>query len=81
MTEIYLPIRCAHAWPIIVPVPRYEDALILKTFLFQFVNAYFSLFYTAFVKSSPFVKDLLQLQGAHARTKYVGKSQSCMVSN
>jgi hypothetical protein len=29
----------------------YEDSMIVKIFLFQFVNAYFSLFYIAFVKS------------------------------
>ncbi|CAN0037026.1 unnamed protein product, partial [Phaeothamnion confervicola] len=30
----------------------YEDALIAKTFLFQFVNSYASLFYIAFIKTS-----------------------------
>jgi hypothetical protein len=30
----------------------YEDALIVKLFLFQFINSYFSLFYIAFIKSS-----------------------------
>eukprot|EP00455_Lapot_gusevi_P038989 TRINITY_DN4368_c0_g1_i1.p1 TRINITY_DN4368_c0_g1~~TRINITY_DN4368_c0_g1_i1.p1 ORF type:complete len:875 (+),score=361.69 TRINITY_DN4368_c0_g1_i1:82-2706(+) len=31
---------------------QYEDSLIAKTFLFQFVNSYFSLFYIAFFKGS-----------------------------
>jgi hypothetical protein len=35
---------------------KYEDSLIAKTFLFQFVNSYASLFYIAFVK--PFIPDL-----------------------
>jgi anoctamin-10/anoctamin-7 len=30
---------------------EYEDALVVKTFLFQFVNSYFTLFYIAFFKS------------------------------
>lgn len=29
----------------------YEDALIMKTFLFQFVNSYIALFYIAFIKA------------------------------
>jgi hypothetical protein len=35
---------------------KYEDSLIAKTFLFQFVNSYASLFYIAFIK--PFIPDL-----------------------
>ena len=35
---------------------EYEDALIAKTFVFQFVNSFASLFYIAFVK--PFIADL-----------------------
>jgi hypothetical protein len=35
---------------------KYEDALISKTFVFQFVNSYASLFYIAFVK--PFIPAL-----------------------
>lgn len=35
---------------------KYEDALISKTFVFQFVNSYASLFYIAFVK--PFIPTL-----------------------
>lgn len=34
----------------------YEDALIAKTFIFQFVNSFASLFYIAFVK--PFIPDM-----------------------
>lgn len=34
---------------------QYEDSLIVKTFLFQFVNSFVSLFYVAFLK--PFLKD------------------------
>ena len=34
---------------------QYEDALISKTFVFQFVNSYASLFYVAFVK--PFIPE------------------------
>jgi anoctamin-10/anoctamin-7 len=30
---------------------NYEDALIGKTFIFQFVNSYMSLFYIAFLKN------------------------------
>lgn len=33
---------------------EYENALILKTFAFQFVNSYISLFYIAFIKSQNF---------------------------
>eukprot|EP00300_Choanocystis_sp_HF-7_P022130 c21275_g1_i1.p1 GENE.c21275_g1_i1~~c21275_g1_i1.p1 ORF type:complete len:746 (+),score=195.97 c21275_g1_i1:35-2272(+) len=32
---------------------QHEDALITKTFLFQFINSYISLFFIAFVKRSP----------------------------
>eukprot|EP00298_Acanthocystis_sp_HF-20_P014252 c20694_g1_i1.p1 GENE.c20694_g1_i1~~c20694_g1_i1.p1 ORF type:complete len:749 (+),score=243.26 c20694_g1_i1:36-2249(+) len=32
---------------------QHEDALIIKTFLFQFVNSYISLFYIAFIKKDP----------------------------
>lgn len=35
---------------------EYEDALIAKTFLFQFVNSFASLFYIAFIK--PFIQDI-----------------------
>eukprot|EP00604_Paraphysomonas_vestita_P003315 CAMPEP_0174820228 /NCGR_PEP_ID=MMETSP1107-20130205/3919_1 /TAXON_ID=36770 /ORGANISM="Paraphysomonas vestita, Strain GFlagA" /LENGTH=426 /DNA_ID=CAMNT_0016035151 /DNA_START=1028 /DNA_END=2308 /DNA_ORIENTATION=- len=35
---------------------KYEDSLIAKTFLFQFVNSYASLFYIAFIK--PFLQDI-----------------------
>ncbi len=35
---------------------EYEDALIAKTFIFQFVNSFSSLFYIAFVK--PYIPDL-----------------------
>jgi threonine/homoserine/homoserine lactone efflux protein len=35
---------------------EYEDSLIAKTFCFQFVNSYASLFYIAFVK--PFIQDV-----------------------
>eukprot|EP01039_Chlorochromonas_danica_P003566 gene3566-3905_t len=35
---------------------EYEDALIAKTFIFQFVNSFASLFYIAFVK--PYIPDL-----------------------
>ena len=31
---------------------EFEDSLITKTCLFQFVNAYFSLFYIAFIKNN-----------------------------
>eukprot|EP00301_Raphidiophrys_heterophryoidea_P003585 c11613_g1_i1.p1 GENE.c11613_g1_i1~~c11613_g1_i1.p1 ORF type:complete len:786 (+),score=190.77 c11613_g1_i1:94-2451(+) len=32
---------------------QHEDALIIKTFIFQFINSYVSLFYIAFVKDDP----------------------------
>ena len=35
---------------------EYEDALIAKTFIFQFVNSYISLFYIAFVK--PYMQEI-----------------------
>lgn len=35
---------------------EYEDALISKTFIFQFVNSFASLFYIAFVK--PFIQQI-----------------------
>lgn len=35
---------------------QYEDALIAKTFIFQFVNSFASLFYTSFVK--PYMQDI-----------------------
>jgi anoctamin-10/anoctamin-7 len=36
---------------------EYEDALITKTFLFEFVNSFISLFYTAFVKPQLLLTD------------------------
>lgn len=36
---------------------EYEDALITKTFLFEFVNSFISLFYTAFVKPHLLLSD------------------------
>ena len=33
---------------------EFEDALILKTFTFQFINSYTSLFYIAFIKVRSF---------------------------
>ena len=40
---------------------EYEDALIFKTFIFQFANAYFAMYYTAFIKASPLLKRQLDL--------------------
>eukprot|EP01043_Picozoa_sp_COSAG02_P095077 COSAG02_NODE_31469_length_533_cov_0.764977_1_plen_141_part_10 len=41
----------------------HDYALIYKTFVFQFANAYFVMYYTAFVKASPLIKDQLGLEG------------------
>lgn len=41
---------------------EYEDALIAKTFLFQFVNSFASLFYIAFIK--PFIQDIDPCNGS-----------------
>lgn len=43
---------------------EHDDNLILKTFMFQFANAYFVMYYTVFVKASPMIKDELGLAGS-----------------
>jgi hypothetical protein len=49
-----LRLACARALPLPppsgAPPPRLQDALIIKTFVFQFINSYGPLFYLAFVK-------------------------------
>ena len=51
MTALYNGIaRTLNDWENHRTDTQYEDALIGKTFMFQFVNSYISLFYIAFMK-------------------------------